>query len=183
MNFEAIFELLLKSFKKENITFALIGGFALAASGYYRATQDIDFLITKEDLGKIKKIMSSYGYDLIHESEDVANFLGKMEGLGKVDFLLAHRKYSKAMLVAAKDKEILNGKFKTKIIRPEDLIGLKVQSSSNDPSRYHQDIADIEALIQANYDRLDFKVIKEYFDLFDRGKELKEILKRVKNAQ
>ena len=49
MDFENIFKFLLENFKKDNIHYALIGGLALAASGYARATQDIDFLIDKKD--------------------------------------------------------------------------------------------------------------------------------------
>lgn len=182
MNFEAVFELLLKEFKKEKVDFALIGGFALAQAGYERATGDIDFLVDKEDLVKVKKIMAAYGYELLHESQDISNFLNKMKELGKVDFLLAYRKYTKTMLIKAEDKEILNGKFKVKVIRPEDLIGLKIQSSSNDPGRYYQDMADIEAVMRANYSTLDMKLIEEYFVLFDRKDELKQLLEKLKNA-
>jgi len=102
--------------------------------------------------------------------------------LGRVDFLLAHRKYTRNMLARAEEKEILGGKFKVKVIKPEDLIGLKVQSSSNDSSRFHQDMADIESVISANYKNLDMNLIREYFDLFDRGGELKAILEKLKDA-
>jgi hypothetical protein len=182
MNFESVFRLLIENFQKNKINFAVIGGFALHVAGYTRATKDIDFLVAKEAIPKIKTLMLSYGYELLHESEDVSNFLGKMRELGKVDFLHAHRKYARAMLAKAEEKEILEGKFKVKVVKPEDLIGLKVQSSSNDPSRFHQDMADIEAVIGANYKTMDMDLIKEYFDLFDRGKELKEILKKLKDA-
>ena len=182
MNFESVFKLLLESFKKYQIRFALIGGFAMHAAGYSRATRDIDFLVAKEDMPKVKKLMLSFGYDLLHESKDVSSFLGKMTELGRVDFLHAHRRYAKTMLERAKDSAILDSKFKIKVLVPEDLIGLKVQSSSNDLSRYHQDMADIESLMRANYKNLNINSIKEYFELFRREAELEEILERVKNA-
>jgi len=182
MNFESVFELLLDNFYKAKVDFALIGGFAVHVAGYTRATEDIDFLIAKDDALKVKKIMLSYGYELLHESEDVSNYLGRLGDLGKVDFLYAHRKYAKAMLLRAQEKGILGGKFKIKVIRPEDLIGLKVQSSSNDPRRYHQDMADIEAIMRVNLKKLDIGLIREYFALFERQKELEEILKELKNA-
>jgi hypothetical protein len=182
MNFDAVFKLLLESFNKAGVDFALIGGFALHTMGVMRATGDIDFLIAKEDMPKVKKIMLSYGYELLHESEDVANFISKMGELGRIDFLLAHRKYAKLMLARAKEKTILDNGPKIKIIRPEDLIGLKVQSSSNDPKRYHQDMADIEAIMRANYKNLDINLLREYFALFEREKELDDILDKIKNA-
>lgn len=183
MNFEAVFKILIENFQKYQINFAIIGGFALYVSGLTRSTEDIDFLIAKTDLPKIKKLMLSLGYDIIHESQDVINFVGKMAELGRVDFLLAHRKYALSMLERAEQKEILNGKFKVKVIKTEDLIGLKVQSSSNDPSRYHRDIADIESLIKINYKTLNMDLINEYFKLFNREKELVQILEKVKNAE
>ncbi|MEA1928056.1 MAG: nucleotidyltransferase [Candidatus Auribacterota bacterium] len=179
MNFEGVFELLLESFNKGKVNFALIGGFAVAASGYPRTTVDIDFLVAGEDMAKVKHIMLSSGYDLIHESEDVSNFLGQMKELGNVDFLHAHRKYARAMLIRARNKKILGGKFISKVVTPEDVIGLKIQSSSNDPKRYHQDMADIEAIIKANHPNLDMELLKEYFELFNRGDELKQILEKL----
>ncbi len=182
MDFKAVFELLIKCFKKEGIDFALIGGFAVQASGYTRATQDIDLLVMKRDAPKIKEIMLSYGYEMVHETDEISMFVGKIKKMGEVDFMHAHRKYAMAMLQNAQYKDILNGKFKIKVIRPEDLIGLKVQSSFNNKDRYHHDMADVEAVLKANKGRLDIALIKEYFDLFGRGDEFKQIMERLDNA-
>ncbi len=170
-------------FQKYRIRYALIGGFALHAAGYTRATQDIDILVRKEDGAKVKRIMESFGYKAVHESEDVSNYVGKIKPLGQVDFIHAHRQYARQMLEQAKDAEILNRRFKVKVVRPEDIIGLKVQSSSNQPERYHQDMADIEHLIRANRDQLEMNLLREYFDLFDRGRELNDILERFDDAR
>ena len=182
MDFEAVFRLLIENFQEGKVDFAVIGGFALHVAGYARATKDIDFLVEKGDMPKVKRIMLSYGYELLHESQDASNFLGKLPELGKVDFLHAHRRYARAMLERAQDKDILNGKFRVRVITPEDLIGLKIQSSSNDPDRYHQDMADIESIIRANFKDMDMSLIREYFVLFDREKELEQTLEKMSNA-
>ena len=133
---------------------------------------------------KVKKLLFSLGYQLLHESEDVSNFVGGLKELGRVDFLHAHRSYAKAMLERAQETDILNGQFRVKVIIPEDLIGLKVQSSSNDPARYYLDMADIEEMIRINYKNLKLDLIEEYFKLFHREAELEGILQRVrKDAQ
>ncbi len=183
MDFESVFRLILDKFKKENITFGLIGGFALHSAGFSRATTDIDFLVAKEDLSKVRKVMLGYGYQLLSETEDISNYLGVMEDQGKVDFLHAHRKYSRNMLVRAVEKDILKGKFKTKVVIPEDIIGLKLQSSSNDPRRKAKDMDDIEHLIEINFKNIDLTIIREYFALFNRTGELEDILKRINNAK
>jgi len=183
MNFKGVLEILLKSFRKEKIDCALIGGFAVAASGYPRATRDIDFLIDQKDREKVKQLMISFGYDPVHESPDVVNFSGRLKELGNVDFLIAHRKYARAMLARAREREILDGQFTAQLVIPEDIIGLKVQSSSNDQRRYHQDMADIEAIIKANRQDLDMELIREYFMLFDREDELEEIMEKCNEAE
>ena len=152
-------------------------------AGISRTTKDIDFLISSEDAPKVKKLMLSFGYELIHESEDISSYLSKMVKWGRIDFLQAHRKYTRAMLTRAVDNDILEGRFKIKVLKIEDLIGLKVQASSNDPKRYHQDISDIEYLISNNYGNLDRSLIEEYFALFNRSKELRDILGRIKNVE
>ncbi|MBU1870106.1 MAG: nucleotidyltransferase [Candidatus Omnitrophica bacterium] len=183
MDFVSVFKFLIENFEKQKIDFAVIGGIALFAAGIARATRDIDLLILSKDKERIKAMMQGAGYELIHESDDVLNFCSDKVELGRVDFLLAHRKYSLAMLDRAEKKEIIEGKFKIKVLRAEDQIGLKVQSSSNDPLRLRQDMADIEALIKSNYSRLDLKLLREYFALFDREEELTEIIKGIENAK
>jgi len=127
--------------------------------------------------------MIKHGYELIHESADMLNFSGKKFELGRVDFLLAHRKYAVAMLKRAEEKEVLSGRFKMKALKIEDQIGLKVQSSSNDPERLHQDMADIELLIKNNHRKLDIGLLREYFGLFGREEELNKILKEIEDAE
>jgi hypothetical protein len=61
-----------------------------------------------------------------------------------------------------------------RVVDAADLIGLKVQASSNDPSRQRRDLADIERLLQVG--EVDLSRVREYFRLFDREKELDALL-------
>ena len=182
MNFISTFESVIKEFQNQSIDFAVIGGLALQQFGVTRTTSDIDFLVLVSDKDKVKKVMEKLHYDLKHESVDILNFFSKHSSFDRIDFLIAHRKYALAMLERAVIKEVLDGKFKIKFIRAEDQIGLKVQSSKNDPARYHQDMADIKALIEANYNKLDMILVKEYFSLFNREQELNKLTKEINNA-
>lgn len=182
MDFEKVLTFLLENFKKYNIRYALIGGFALHAAGYTRATQDLDMLILKDDVSKAQKLLLNIGYSIAHQSEDVINFKGALKELGQVDFLLAHRGYTKNMLKRARECDIMHGKLKVKVITPEDIIGLKIQASSNDPSRHSRDFADIEELLKRHADQLDLPLLREYFSLFEREAELDELLRKIKNA-
>ena len=183
MNFALIFKFLIENLTREKIDFALMGGFALQAAGITRATRDIDLLVLSESSAKIKEIMLKHRYELLYESEDVLNFTSKNFELGRVDFLLARKKYTLAMLKRAKEEPVLDGEFKIKVLTVEDQIGLKVQASSNDPKRLLQDMVDVRTLIETHYPRLDIKLIREYFALFEREKELDDILKEIKDAK
>ena len=44
-------------------------------------------------------------------------------------------------------------------------------------------MADIELLIRGNYSRLDVTLLREYFGLFDKEKELDNIIKDIKNVK
>ena len=182
MNFEKVLTFLLENFKKYGIRYALMGGFALQAAGYSRATEDIDILILKEDMPKAKKLLLSIGYEVLHESADVVNFKSALRELGQIDFLLAHRSYTKNMLKRAKECDILQGQFKVRVITPEDVIGLKVQASSNDPGRSARDMADIEELLKRHADTLDRKLLREYFSLFNRQNELDQLYGKIEDA-
>lgn len=182
MNFELVFKELLRKFSEQNIQFALIGGFALHVAGFTRATQDIDFLVETEDLGKVKAIMARLGYELTHESPEFSNYWHSMAPLGCVDYLHAHRQYTRKMLARAQRHKILEN-FEVPVLVPEDIIGLKVQAMVNNPQRHALDMADIEYLMRENRSKLNLEVIKEYFHLFDRDYELNDLLKRIKNAE
>jgi predicted nucleotidyltransferase len=64
-----------------------------------------------------------------------------------------------------------------KVVQAEDLIGLKVQSSTNDPTRMALDVGDIDRLL-ATGQPLDLDRVREYFRLFDREAELDTLLTR-----
>ena len=57
MDFKAVLSLIIKRFSKEQVRYALMGGFALGALGVPRATIDLDFLVYRDDLPKIDSIM------------------------------------------------------------------------------------------------------------------------------
>ncbi|MGZ3769557.1 MAG: nucleotidyl transferase AbiEii/AbiGii toxin family protein [Bdellovibrio sp.] len=143
--------------EQQGVAHALIGGFALAVYGHHRATVDIDFLAdgTKKDL--IKSLFVANGYALKYESNEVLQFTGP----GFIDILLANRPLSQEMLKQA----IQNKELGIYVVRPEDIIGLKIQAYKNDSSREFQDKADIQKLLQ--FPNLDLSLIKKYAELFN----------------
>lgn len=149
-------------FQSNQIHHALIGGFALSAYGEFRSTVDIDFLIdgSKKDLAK--SLLLANGYKLQFESKEVLQFTGT----GYVDVLLANRPMSLEMLKNANQNKDLG----VYVVKPEDIIGLKIQAYKNDSSRIHQDKADIQGLLKLK--NLDMILVKKYADIFGEWDEI-----------
>ena len=177
MDFEKVFKLLIPEFQKAKIDFALVGGLALHFSGVIRNTYDIDMMVLLAQSNEIDEIMKRTGFDLLHKTQNVANYYSENKGLGQIDFLFAHRKYGLEMLKRAESVNIFS--FKAKVLKSEDIIGLKVQSCANDPLRYLKDMADIEELMVINKNSLNLKLVQEYFKLFNREEEFFSLLKKI----
>lgn len=182
MDIVSILNFLLEEFNKQKINYAIIGGLALHMAGVTRSTTDIDVLVLIDDKEKVKNMLKNRGFDLRYETADVMNFFGKESNLGRVDFIIAHRKYAIAMLARAKEVSLF-GLFKARVICVEDQIGLKVQSLSSDKERYFRDMSDIEQLIRNNIDRINIELVREYFKLFKKEDKLEKILNMVRNAR
>lgn len=151
---------------------ALIGGLALAAHGAGRATIDLDLLADGARSDDVDRILRQRGYDCLQRTEHVANYASHEPARGRVDFLFAQRERGKAILARASARDVLGESIR--VVDASDLIGLKVQSSSNDPSRRRRDLADIERLLERA--EVDLDRVREYFRLFDREKELDALL-------
>lgn len=149
-----------------NVGFALIGGFALAAHGVVRATQDIDLLVDGDEKDKVRAILEDVGFKVVMENNEVAH----LSGAGQLDLLFANREPTKKMISRASR---IND-FPVPVVCVEDLIGLKIQAYKNDSRREFQDKADIQALMEIN-SSLDFKQIKIYADMFDEWKFIKDL--------
>ena len=178
MDFKAVLSLIIKRFSKEQVRYALMGGFALGALGVPRATIDLDFLVHREDLPKIDSIMKENGYECMYKSENVSQYVSAVKIFGEIDFLFAFRDISIKMLERALTKDIFSGELKIRVLRPEDIIGLKVQALINDKTRAAKEYLDIEALMEYYGPDLDWISIKEYFEIFGKAGKFKELKKR-----
>ncbi len=183
MDFKAVTRILLDDFEKENVRYALIGGFALGALGVPRSTVDIDFLIHRDDLSRVDKIMKKNNYECVFKSENVSQYISHIKIFGEVDFLHAFRKISVGMLERAIEKDIFGGELKIKILRPEDIIGLKVQAIINNADRATREYADIESLLGYYRNNLDWDLIEEYFSIFEKKDEFIKLKRRYYNVK
>jgi predicted nucleotidyltransferase len=157
-------------FDDARLSFALIGGLALAAHRVVRATSDVDLLVRAEDAPLVGRIAAKLGYRCLHESADVANYL---RGDERLDVLLASRAVARGLLDSAQPRHTPFGELR--VVSAEGLIAFKLQALVNDPRRT-RDLEDIRELLRANRATLDLEQIRGYFQLFDREALLDELL-------
>lgn len=176
MEFKLVLEKLLTEFDRQNINYALIGGFALGLWGVGRATVDIDFLALRDDMPKVDGVMNHLGYECRYKSENVSQYISPLKIFGEVDFIHAFRAPSIAMLKRAEKKSIYDGTMTIRVLKPEDIIGLKMQAMKSDKSRSGTDLADIKMLLKLQKNIIDYGIIEGHTKLLEMEDLLKEIL-------
>ena len=158
-----------QSLLEAGIDHALIGGIALATLGLNRATADVDLLIDGANRDLAIEVLQKKGFNLTLSTKEVLHF----DNAGYLDILLANRPMSKAML----DNALLikGAKLDIKCVKPEDIIGLKIQAYTNDRSRELQDKADIKALFEL-HSNMDINKVKEYAEMFGEWNSIKPLI-------
>ena len=181
MKLEHVLKMLMERFRAEGIDFALSGGLALSTMDVVRFTKGIDFIVHEEDKEAVESIMTELGYKKQKFSTDeIVSYWSPLKVFGQVDFLLARRKYTRAMMRNADLKPVFGGELQVNTVRPEDLIGLKVQAISNDPeNRYLIDKPDIQRLLKLHRDKMDMELVREYFRVFEKEELLDEWLQEI----
>ena len=180
-NLESLLGRLVREFERRKTRYALIGGYALGAHGAPRATRDLDFLVHNEDMPGVHEFLIGAGYHRIHHSENVSQY--DMGGpWGAIDFIHAFRPLALDMIARAVSKDSSLIGLPLKVVRPEDLIGLKVQSMANNPARRHKELADIESLLELRKD-VDWARIREFFVLFGMVEPYSELEARFKHGR
>jgi hypothetical protein len=177
VDFKTITRRLVAAFSEQHIAYGLIGGYAVGLWGVPRGTVDMDFLVRRDDMGKVHSIMESLGYENVFASENVTQYVSPIAMFGEIDFVHAFREAALAMLARTVEKTLFSDGVSIKVVLPEDLIGLKLQAFVNNPDRSGLDRYDIEKLMELHGKTLDWKLVTQYFEIFE-SMELFEELKR-----
>ena len=132
MDFDRVLFELVSEFNEHEVPYALIGGFALGALGIPRATMNLGFLVARGALPRVDEIMHRRGYRLRYRSDNLSHFVAVSPLHGQVGFLHAFRETFTGMLQRASMLPANAGGLDLRSLRPEDIIGLKVQALTND---------------------------------------------------
>lgn len=180
MNFLEDLPKIVTAFDAQNLSYALIGGLAMALRGVQRSTLDADFILLSENLKHCDTVLKKMGYQCEFQSENVSHYFSKDLSLGRIDFLHAFRPASLGMLKRAERMPLMPD-CSIPVVLTEDLIGLKIQAALNDPERYIGDWNDIYMLIDHSARSgcdLDWELILEYMEIFDLVDEFQQLKNR-----
>lgn len=155
-----------------DIPYAVVGGMALFLHGYRRFTEDIDLLVTPDDLKRVHAALRGRGYLPPFER---SKQLRDTESNVRIEFLTTGTfpGDGKPKPVAFPDPlEAAEERGSIKLLRLERLIELKLASGMSAPHRL-RDLADVQELIrvttlpQEYTERLDASVREKFLELWE----------------
>lgn len=79
MDFQSVLKTLLRELDAAGIRYAVIGGFALGLLGVPRATQDLDLLVHRDDMGRLHGLLERLGYERHAQWDRVQEFYDLFE--------------------------------------------------------------------------------------------------------
>ncbi len=150
------------------IRHALIGGFAMAALGHARATNDVDFLVDGRRHQQVLKRFLNAGFEVFFHSEEVL----QLNRDHPLDLLFANRPVAQEMLSRAATLPKYRG---IPVLDAADMIGLKIQAYKNNPRRELAELADILKLVEL-CKNLDRSRVMQYAEIFNEQDRLNNLL-------
>lgn len=179
MNDRSVFHLISKIIKNEKISCVLIGGFAVNHYKVSRNTQDIDFLITKDDFDKIWGALQEAGYRQSWVQENFVLLENNQLLLRKVDFMFIDS--STLAKIMKEAQPIILGRQKFLVPSLSHLIALKLHSIKGNPKlRLLIDFPDVVSLIRKNNVNVESNDFKELCSKFGTEELYQRILEAVK---
>src|SRR5207244_2507720 len=180
--FTASIALVLGVARRRRFRVALIGGFALPFHGVQRTTGDVDFLAEASGADALHEELVAEGARCLHRSPDAANYAPGTSRLSSTDFIYARRERAREMLRRARPALLRGARLRVPVVDAEGLIGLKLPALVNAPS-WTQDEAADRAPPAARRGTLKLDVLRDYYRLFDRERDLERLLAETRRRQ
>jgi len=179
MNDRSVFQLISDILQKENVACVLIGGFAVNHYKVSRNTQDIDFLITKEDFDRIWDDLKEAGYQKSWVQENFVLLENTRLLFRKMDFMFVDSSTLDKIIKEAHPIVLAGQKFVVPSL--DHLIALKLHSIKGNPKlRLLTDFSDIVGLIRKNNVPVESNDFKELCLRFGTEELYRKILEAVK---
>lgn len=160
MNLQTILVPMVRLLERTHVSYAIIGGYAVAAWGELRATHDIDFFCGVQDLATLKSALKGSGYAFEHrtgDSEDpisdvIRIDVGSDESLYEIDVLAGIRGAPPGLL--QRSRTVRFADLDLKVAGPEDMIILKLLGGSP------LDVRDARGILRMQKDTIDSALLR-----------------------
>lgn len=161
--------------KRQHFRIALTGGFALACHGVQRATDDVDFLVEEAGSAPLHEALTEAGARCVQRTDDAASYAATL-GLAPLDVFYTRRERARAMLDRALPRLVRGVRVRVPVVDAESLIGMRLQAGAGGAAAQAQGEADIRALLARRGATLNLEIVREYFRLAGRERDLDRLL-------
>jgi hypothetical protein len=157
------------------LRFVVIGGYAVNAHGYTRATFDVDFLIQKEDRAAWIERLLGRELRIFRESENFVQF-AQPEG-DPLDLMLVRHETFEQFWRASEIRSV--GSLQVRVPALDHLLALKLHAlKQQSRHRTFKDADDVETLVRLNKVDLTTSRYEELFLKYG-SREIYETIKRI----
>lgn len=179
MNERSAFHLISDLTQREGVPCVLIGGFAVNYHKVTRQTADVDILITKENFGKIARLLEAVGYKRNLAHENFIQYKSNKLSLMDVDFMFVDEETLTKILKEGKELKIAGQKFIVPSLN--HLIALKLHSIKHNPKiRFGKDFPDIVNLVRINGVNVKDRAFKEFCLKYGTDELYRQLLEALK---
>lgn len=136
------------------LPYLLIGGHAVGAWGFFRATKDIDFLVSEKVVDDWKKWAVESGYDILHGNRSFIQFTPSKEEMPVLDVMIVDDATWQKLFSTSVEKDFAAEKVRVPSV--ENLLALKCHAIRyGSKKRLIKDFMDIVELV--NICRIDVR--------------------------
>lgn len=129
------------------LQFVVIGGHAVGARGFSRATGDIDLMIRNCDREEWKTLLTGFGYQIFNDQAAFIQFEAPKVGLWPIDLMCSSDKTFASILAASTPARF--GDVELPVPTIQHLIAMKLHAlKSREPDRMGKDRIDVTELLR-----------------------------------
>jgi hypothetical protein len=176
VDFSRTYQLLADFLEARSLRFAVVGGVAMSAYGYVRATLDIDFAVDAAAGDEVVAFLEQEGYETLHRSRAFSNHLHPDQALGRVDLLFLYGDTADQVFGATRRLPSLAG-LDLPVPSAEHLAAMKIAAMASSSDRLFVDLPDVRHLLSVP--GLDREMIEHQFEKRGLGSLYRELKDRL----
>ena len=158
---ERLLQVVTSACERAGTRWAVIGGIAMNAYGYARATVDFDVVAEERHRERLVAELVGAGFTVLSDVEGFTNLLHADAALGRLDVMWLEGETADRVLERAHPIRE-GGGLTVPVPAPEHLAAMKVRSIQSQPTRVFRDGADLQHLL--TLPGLDHNEVRGYFE-------------------